>query len=127
MKKICIVGTTPSRGMAPFNDPSWEVWTIGPGGRDVPGHRWDRLYEIHGAGRNHTWPIEFAEYLDFLSKVESPKQVITIRPIDEMLNDWATKHSLTEDKLKTLVTGQWKAKVLLDRHSLTEKYGKMWM
>ena len=127
MKKICIVGTTPSRGMAPFDDPSWEIWTIGPGGRDMPGHRWDRLFEIHGAGRNHTWTDEFAEYLDFLSKVEPPKQVITIRPIEEMLADWANQHGFTEEELKATVTGPWKAKVLLDRHGLMEKYGKMWM
>ena len=92
MKKICIIGTTPSRGMAPFDDPEWEVWTIGPGGRDVPGHRWERLYEIHGAGRNHTWSEDFGEYLEFLSKVEPPKRVITIRPISEMIRDWAEQH-----------------------------------
>lgn len=113
--------------MAPFNDESWEIWTIGPGGRDIPGHRWNRLYEIHGVGRNHTWEAGFAEYLDFLSKIEPPQQVITIRPIREMLRDWANQHGHTEEKLKSLVTGPWEAASVIDRHRLTEKYGKMWM
>ena len=126
-RKICIVGTTPTRGMAPFNDSSWEIWTIGPGGRDVPGHRWDRLYEIHGAGHNHTWPEDFASYLDFLSKIEPPKQVVTIRPIAEMIQDWSVNHGKTQEQTKALVTGQWEASVVLDKPGLMQKYKKMWM
>ena len=37
-KKIGILGTCPSRMMAPLADPSWEIWTIGPGGKDA--NRW---------------------------------------------------------------------------------------
>ena len=123
MKKIAILGTTPSRGMAPFDDTSWEIWTIGPGGRDAPNQRWDRLYEIHGAGRNHTWPADFAEYLQFLSKIEPPKQVVTIRPIQEMLADW----SHTTGQALTQITGDWKANVVLDKDGLATKYKRMWL
>ena len=110
--------------MAPFQDESWQIWTIGPGGRDVPGHRWDRLYEIHGAGRNHTWPADFAGYLDFLSKIEPPKQIVTIRPIQEMLADWAYKNG---KETANEITGDWKANVLLDKQHLMQKYKRMWM
>ena len=123
MKKICIIGTTPSRGMAPFDDPEWEVWTIGPGGRDVPGHRWERLYEIHGAGRNHTWSEDFGEYLEFLSKVEPPKRVITIRPISEMIRDWAEQHG----KHDVSFAGAWSACEVMDKDGLMRKYKRMWM
>ena len=57
-KKIAICGTCPSRTQAPINDPEWEIWTIGPGGKNI--HRWDRLFEIHGTA---SWPEGFAEYL----------------------------------------------------------------
>lgn len=110
--------------MAPFQDDSWEIWTIGPGGRDVPGHRWDRLYEIHGAGRNHTWPADFAEYLDFLSKIEPPKQIVTIRPIQEMLADWAYRNGKENT---SEITGPWKANVVLNKDFLMHKYKRMWM
>ena len=109
--------------MAPFQDKDWQIWTIGPGGRDVPGHRWDRLYEIHGAGRNHTWPADFADYLDFLSKIEPPKQIVTIRPIQEMLADWSEKTGQSLD----LITGKWKAAAVIDRDKLLKKYKRMWM
>ena len=54
-RKIAILGTTPSRMQAPIDDPSWEIWTIGPGGKDA--HRWDRLFELH-----NTWPWDFGPY-----------------------------------------------------------------
>lgn len=73
-RKIAILGTTPSRMQAPIDDPSWEIWTIGPGGKDT--HRWDRLFEIH-----NVWPESFAEYIDDLKAVEPPQQVWTMQPL----------------------------------------------
>ena len=70
--QIAICGTTPSRGMAPINDPTWQIWTIGPGGKDA--HRWERLFEVH-----HVWPDNFAEYLNDLSNVKPPQMVYTDR------------------------------------------------
>ena len=125
--KVCIVGTTPTRGLAPFADPSWQVWTIGPGGRDVPGHRWDRLWEIHGAGQWHTWPADFGKYLDDLSRVEPPKQVVTIRPVKEMVVDWAYQHRKSPEDLAKEVTGSWAANVVIDREHIIKKYGRMWL
>ncbi len=54
VRKICILGTTPSRVQAPFGDDTWEMWTIGPGGIDA--NRWDALFELHG---EDTWPTGF--------------------------------------------------------------------
>ena len=34
-RKIAIFGTTPSRMQGPINEKDWEIWTIGPGGKDV--------------------------------------------------------------------------------------------
>ena len=125
--KVCIVGTTHTRGLAPFNDPSWEVWTIGPGGRDIPGHRWDRLFEVHGAHRHHTWEVGFAEYLNFLSHVKSPQTVVTIRPIKEMIVDWGYQHKKTPEEVKQLITGPFETNVVLDKKYLENKYGRMWL
>src|SRR5262245_29911805 len=51
--KIAIVGTAPSsRGLAPFNDPSWQIWVCSPGNMNaVP--RVDAWFEIHS---NLLWP-----------------------------------------------------------------------
>ena len=126
-KKICIIGTTPTRHLAPFNDPSWEIWTIGPGGRDIPGHRWDRLFEVHGAGINHTWERGFGEYLDFLSHVKPPRKVVTIRPIKEMILDWGYQHGKTPEEVSKEITGPFAANVVLDKERLINKYGRMWI
>lgn len=60
-KKIGILGTCPSRMLAPFADESWDFWTLGPGGKDA--NRWSRLFEIHGAG---TWPVGAKRLFDQL-------------------------------------------------------------
>lgn len=44
-KKICILGTAPQWQMAPFDDPSWEIWGIF--GVSLVNKRLTRLYEIH--------------------------------------------------------------------------------
>jgi hypothetical protein len=96
-RKICIVGTTPSRMMAPLDDPTWEIWTIGPGGKNA--HRWDRLFEVHGNG---SWPDGFREYLEELAAIEPPKIIYT------------------ED-----VMPMWPAHVQVNKAMLFEKYGRM--
>lgn len=45
--KIALLGTAPSsRLLAPFSDPSWEIWACSPGNMDLP--RIDVFFEIHG-------------------------------------------------------------------------------
>lgn len=44
-KKIAILGTTPTWQMAPFDDPTWDIWGIF--GVALCSKRLDRLYELH--------------------------------------------------------------------------------
>lgn len=97
-KKIAILGTCPSRMLAPVNDLSWEIWTIGPGGKNS--NRWERLFEIHGKG---TWPEGFREYLEELKAEKPPKIIYTEEPMPD-----------------------WPANVVYPRDALFLKYGRMW-
>ena len=127
-KQICIVGTTPSRMEGPINDDSWEIWTIGPGGKDL--HRWNRLFEIHNV--MHPWPLDFGElkddksYLDDLSRVEPPQIVHTIQPMHRAMEEWARTHGKSPDFLKENIRGDWKANVVLDREGLFDRHGRYW-
>lgn len=44
-RKIAIIGTAPQWQLAPFDDPSWEIWGIY--GVACAGRRLTRLYELH--------------------------------------------------------------------------------
>lgn len=47
--KVALVGTTPSsRMLAPFNDPSWEIWACSPDNAAGALPRVTRWFEIHG-------------------------------------------------------------------------------
>lgn len=96
-KKIAILGTCPSRMLGPIDDPEWEIWTIGPGGKN--NHRWDRLFEIHGPG---TWPPGFQQYLDELKAEKPPKKIYVERPMG------------------------WPAEVVYPKLAMFEKYGRVW-
>lgn len=112
-KQIAICGTTPTRMYAPIPDPKWQIWTIGPGGKDA--HRWDRLYEVH-----HVWPENFAEYLNDLSQVKRPQQVWTMKPAPYLIEAWRKKHGDTDETRK--VTGSWEANEVVPRDMLIDKY-----
>ena len=117
MKKIAILGTTPSRKEAPIDDPEWEIWTVGPGGKDS--HRWERLFEIHT-----TWPEDFKDYLNELSK--SKEKIYTVVPMKEQIQTWAQGHGKDEKWLKKTIKGDWSSNVVINRESLFEKYRRMW-
>lgn len=97
-KKIAVVGTCPSRMSAPFADMSWDIWTIGPGGKNS--NRWSTLFEIHGSG---TWPEGFAEYLQELKAEKPPKRIFTESPMPD-----------------------WPANVVYPQETLFAKYGRKW-
>lgn len=118
-RKIAILGTTPSRLEAPIDDPTWEIWTIGPGGKDA--HRWDRLYETHTV-----WPEEFAEYLDDLSRVEAPREVHSIVPMQTRMKHWAARWKHDAAWLAKKITGNWATNVVIDRDALFERHRRMW-
>ena len=46
MLKVAIVGTTPSRALAPYGEADWEIWASAD--PDLP--RWSRWFEIHDPG-----------------------------------------------------------------------------
>jgi len=56
--KVALVGTAPSsRTLAPFNDPTWQIWVCSPGNMNmIP--RYDAWFEIHS---NLLWP-EYESY-----------------------------------------------------------------
>ncbi len=97
-KKILILGTCPSRLSAPLGDLSWDVFTIGPGGKNS--NRWNTLFEVHGNG---TWPEGFAEYLHELKAEKPPKRIFTEEPMPD-----------------------WPANVVFPRDAMYAKYGRMW-
>lgn len=45
MKKVAIVGTADTMHLAPYNDPSYEIWVCNDMYKVVP--RFDRLFELH--------------------------------------------------------------------------------
>jgi hypothetical protein len=49
-KKIAIVGCSDSKDMAPFNDPTWEIWGVNNLFFHIP--RWNRWFEIHNITRS---------------------------------------------------------------------------
>lgn len=93
-----ILGTCPSRLTGPLADMSWDVWTIGPGGKNS--NRWNVLFEIHGKG---TWPEGFAEYLHELKQERPPRRIYTEQPMPD-----------------------WPANVVYPREHLFAKYGPKW-
>ena len=97
-KKILILGTCPSRLQAPLGDISWDVWTIGPGGKNS--NRWNVLFEIHGNG---TWPEGFAEYLHELKQEKPPKRIYT----EESMPDWPANKVFPKDQLYAKYGRKW--------------------
>lgn len=94
--KVAIVGTAPSsRLLAPFADPSWEIWVCSPGNMNtVP--RVTRWFEAHA---NLEWPenISYGKpYLDWLRQQTFPvymqdkSQVPNAIPIpkDELVSEF---------------------------------------
>ena len=70
--KVALIGTAPSsRMLAPFNDPSWQIWGCSPGNMgQLP--RVDMWFEIHG---NLLWPENkhYGEpYLNWLNQQTFP-------------------------------------------------------
>jgi hypothetical protein len=70
--KVALIGTAPSsRMLAPFNDPSWQIWACSPGNQgQLP--RVDVWFELHG---NLLWPENIgygAPYIEWLKTLTIP-------------------------------------------------------
>ena len=98
-RKIAIIGTAPSWKEAPFFDDTWEIWACNRPGLDLD--RWDRLFEIH-----RIWDHDHQAYLKRLTKIEPPKKVVSIVPLEGVSDDVA---------------------VVLDRQDLFDRYGSIWL
>ena len=90
-RKIALVGSAPSSiRLAPFSDPSWQIWGCSPGAYGIV-PRSDAWFELHrweppAAGKplDHNVPWFSPEYCQFLR--EYPGVVFTTVPIDEIKN-----------------------------------------
>lgn len=70
--KVALIGTAPSsRMLAPFNDPSWQIWACSPGNQgQLP--RVDVWFELHG---NLHWPENASyglPYIEWLKTLTIP-------------------------------------------------------
>jgi hypothetical protein len=70
-RKVAIIGKAPSSfALAPYDDPTWEVWILNTLGhlREVP--RWDRQFELHDI--ELTKDKAYGDYYQWLSKQTKP-------------------------------------------------------
>lgn len=66
-RNIAIVGYTSTRGQAPFDDPSYEVWACNNLHKFIP-DKWDRLYDLHPNDEI----VKDTEHEAFLRKCRKP-------------------------------------------------------
>lgn len=88
--KIAILGSSPSQNSAPFDDPTWEIWTCSPDTVGVP--RVDFHFEIHSLesierlGEDH---VEYLRALPVYMQEAFPQFPHSIKyPKDEMLAEF---------------------------------------
>lgn len=70
-RKLALIGKAPSSlGLAPYDDPTWEVWILNTLGhaREVP--RWERQFELHDL--ELTKAKEYGDYYTWLSQQTRP-------------------------------------------------------
>lgn len=94
-KKIALIGSAPSSvALAPYNDPSWQVWACSPG--SVPHlRRVDSFFELHRWEPGKPWFQP--DYIGFMASLKCPVYMIdhvdvipqsVAYPKDEMLAKW---------------------------------------
>ncbi|MFQ5482926.1 MAG: hypothetical protein ACE5ER_09220 [Nitrospinaceae bacterium] len=76
---MALLGTTPHKADAPFNDPDWEIWGVGRWSKEVT--RWDRWFEIHDLSTLH---IEYDTHLKYLA--DSGKPIYLHEPTPKVPN-----------------------------------------
>ena len=74
-RKIAIVGfARPHRDLAPYDDPSWEIWGVNDAWSFMP--RSDRWFEIHSLAV-HEWELRRAKgHIEFLASYDGPLYMI---------------------------------------------------
>ena len=79
-RKVAIIGTAPSsRDLAPFQDPSWEIWSLS--NRVVTDQlpRWDRHFELHPLAQFEREP-EARPYVDWMHRLDGSKPIYLQSP-----------------------------------------------
>ena len=78
--KICLMGSAPSSvALAPFDDPTWKIWTCSPAARPFA-KRVDAWWEIHRWEPKQSWFSP--DYVDFMAKLPVP--VYMLEPVPEI-------------------------------------------
>jgi len=69
-KKVAIIGKAPSWPLAPYDDDTWEIWTLSDGAlrfsndKRVPHFRWSRHFEVHNVEESFKgWPADFSQWV----------------------------------------------------------------
>lgn len=94
-KKIALIGSAPSSiALAPYNDPSWQIWACSPGA--VPHlRRVDAFFELHRWEPGKPWFQN--DYIGFMASLPCPVYMIEPVPVipkseaypkDAMLAKW---------------------------------------
>jgi len=77
-KKIALIGSAPSSiRLAPYNDPSWEIWGCSPGAYGVV-PRVNMWFELHRYEPGQPWFSP--EYCQWLAKANYPIMMAEVRP-----------------------------------------------
>lgn len=86
LRKVAIIGKAPSSvRLAPYDDPTWEIWvlnTLGHG-HEVP--RWDRQFEIHDLELTKD-RAAYGDYYDWLKAQSHGERPVIVR--DVVPDDW---------------------------------------
>ena len=82
-KKVAIVGFAESWKLAPFDDPTIEIWGLNELHKYLP--RWNRWWEVHdadtlGVTKRDLTEGEVKRHLDWLAKDHGPDKVIYMQP-----------------------------------------------
>lgn len=84
-KKIAVMGSAPSSVLlAPFDDPSWQIWGCSPGLYPVA-RRVSRWFEVHRWEPGKPWFTP--EYIGWMAKLQCP--VLMVNPVPELPNSQA--------------------------------------
>jgi hypothetical protein len=78
VKKIALIGSAPSSvALAPFDDPSWEIWACSPGSYPHL-KRCDMFFELHRWEPKEPWFS--TDYINFLKGLSVPVQMFDVQP-----------------------------------------------
>jgi hypothetical protein len=64
LRKIALIGTAPTMALAPYHDPSWEIWAHNSAAHALP--RVDRIFELHPRDfwmRPKPWHKNYVQWL----------------------------------------------------------------